>query len=92
MIVSGQKSGGKQSDWHLLNKTLRRKFSVASSRSQGTEKKRVAATPSNVPQLINIIFKNACEVIGADPLQKPGTATQQGAEQEQREYSPQLEI
>jgi hypothetical protein len=52
----------------------------------------VAATPSNVPQLINIIFKNACEVIGADPLQKPGTATQQGAEQEQREYSPQLEI
>jgi hypothetical protein len=56
-IVSGQKSGGEQSDWNLLNKTLRRKLSVASSRSQGTEKKRVAATPSNVPQLINIIIK-----------------------------------
>jgi len=52
----------------------------------------VAATSSNVPQLINIIIKKACEVIWADPLHKPGTATQQGAEQEQREYSPQLEI
>ena len=36
--------------------------------------------------------KRACEVDWVDPLKKPEPATQQGAEEEQREYSLQLEV